>query len=250
MTRAAKKQIDNNKIANQIVSSFVSSGNSDIVTSQLVASAAIDGVTVIASDGSESSLGFLGTIPDNKIKIIDNISKTLIADFNSNEIFGRLTESSGVYTLSYFSIQNGIETTVIINQTIDFLPAYNYALEDFPFNSGIRLSNSILSVLAQAPSYLLITSDTTINQHFDIVEIDKTAGNILITLGDISLGSILKNKEMIFKVIDKTMNTVTFQGTANNFEEENPIQIGNDPKLGILRIYANNNNFWRTAGIE
>ncbi len=246
MTRAEKKQIDNNKIANQIVAGFVASGNNDVVTSELVTAAAVDGVTVIASDGSESSLGFLVTIPNNKIKIIDNISKTLIADLNSNEIFGRLTESSGVYTLSYFSIQSGIETVVVINQTIDFLPAYNYALKDFPFNSAIRLINSTLNVVAFPPSFLSVTSNVTINQHFDIVEIDKTAGNIIITLGDISLGSITKNREIIFKVIDTSMNTVTFQGTAGNFEDET-IELGNEPELESLTIYASNANIWRTV---
>lgn len=248
MTRAQKEQINNNKISNQIVTGFVASGNNDIVTSQLVTAAAVDNVDVIPSTGVESSLGFIVTTPDSKLKIIDSTSKSLIGDLNSNEIFGRLTESSGDYTLSYFSIQSGTETAVSITRTIDFFPCYNYALKDSPFNSNVRLVNSISNVVAQAPSFLAVTADVTINQHFDIVEIDRTAGNIIITLGDISLGSILKNKEMLFKVVDTTANTVTFKGTASNFEDEN-IQIGSDPQLGILRVYANNSNFWRTTGI-
>lgn len=248
MTRAQKKQINNNKIANMIVTSFAATGNNDIVTPELVTATAVDNVTVIPSTGVESSLGFLVTTPDNKLKIIDSTSKSLVGDLNSNEIFGRLTEAAGVYTLTYFSIQSGIETAVSITRTVDFFPCYNYALKDFPFNAGVRLVNSISAVVAQAPSFLAVTGDVTINQLFDIVEIDRTAGDIVITLGDISLGSILKNKEMLFKVVDLTMNTVTFQGTASNFEDEG-IQIGNDPQLGILKVYANNANFWRTSGI-
>lgn len=248
MTRGQKKQIDNNKIAKMTISSFVASGTSDIVTPELVTAASANGVTVIPSNGTESSLGFIVTSSTNKVDIIDSTSKSHIPDINSNEVFGKLTESSGVYTLSYFSIQSGVETAVSLSQTIDFLPSYNFAFKDFPFDSAIRLDNSIFNSVAQAPSFLSVTADVTINQHFDIVEIDRTAGNIIITLGDISLGSIIKNKKMTFKVININSNTITFQGTASNFEDEN-IQIGNDPQLGILEIYASNANIWRTTGI-
>ena len=248
MTRAKRKQIDNNKVSPMLVTGLVTSGTSDIVTSVLVTAAASDGVTVIPSTGSGSSLGFLVTTPFNKIKLVGNTSKSLIGDINSNEIFGRLTESGGVYTLSYFSMQSGSEVAVSLSATIDFFPQYNYEFKDFPFDSSLRILDNIVNVVAQAPSVLEISSNTTINSFSAYNEIDISGGDIIITLGDISLGAITKNLEMIFKIVANNGNTATFQGTANNFEDED-IQIGSDPELGLLRLIARNDNTWGTTGI-
>ncbi len=249
MTRAERKQIDNNKIGQMFVSGFIAAGASDIVTPELVIAAAADSVTVIPSTGTGSSLGFLVTNPLNKIKIVSNTTKSLIGDINSNEIFGRLTEAAGVYTLSYFSMQSGIEVSVSLNQTIGFFLEYNYEFKDFPFDSPLRLLDNITNVVAVAPSLLEASSDTTINQQFDIVEL-ALSSNITITLGDISLGSITKNKRMIFKITVNNGFHAEFKSlSGNDFEDEN-IQIGNDPLLGTLEVYASNDDFWRTTDIK
>ena len=92
-----------------------------------------------------------------------------------------------------------------------------------------------------------VTSDYTVTSSDRRVEVDATSGNIIITLPTIT--DDFKNKdEILFKRIDTSQNTVTFVGTSSNFEDEN-IQIGNDPQMGILRIYASNANTWRTTGI-
>lgn len=248
-TRVQKKQINNNKIGQMFISGFVAVGTSDIVTAVLVTAADNDNVTVIPSTGTEGSLGFLVTNPLNKVKIVSDATKSLIGDLNSNEIFGRLTEVAGVYTLSYFSMQSGIEVAVTLNQTINFFPEYNYEFKDFPFDSVLRLLDNITNVVAVAPSLLEVSSDTTINQQFDIVELDLSSGDIIITLGDISLGSITKNKRMLFKIIANNDFHAEFKSlSGNDFEDEN-IRIGHDPVLGILEVYASNNDLWRTVGI-
>jgi len=249
VTRVQKKQIDNNKIGQMFVSGFAAAGTSDIVTDELVIAASNDNVTVIPSTGVEISLGFLVTNPLNKIKIVSNATKSLIGDLNSNEIFGRLTEVAGVYTLSYFSIQNGTETAVTLSQTIDFFPEFNYKFKDFPFDSPLRVLDNIVNVVAVAPSLLQTSSNITINQHFDIVEIDLSSGSIIITLGDISLDSIIKNKRILFKIIANSGNNATFKSLSGNDFEDEDVEIGNDPLLGILEVYASTDDFWRTTSI-
>ncbi len=246
-TRVQKKQINNNKIGQMFVSGFVAAGESDIATSVLVTAAINDKVTVIPSTGTENSLGFLVTNPLNKVKIVNNTTKSLIGDINSNEVFSRLTEAAGVYTLSYFSIQNGTETSVTLNQTIIFFPEYNYEFKDFPFDSPLRLLDNIINVVAVAPSASIITDDITINQIEDIKEIDLSLKNITITLGDISLGSITKNKRMLFKIKINNGFAATFKSLSGNDFEDEDIQIGNDPLLGVLEVYADNNNIWGTT---
>ena len=107
------------------------------------------------------------------------------------------------------------------------------------------------SAAAAAAAPTLTTTDITADYTLQVGdirnEVDATSGNITITLPAIT--SSFKNKDyIVFKRIDTTMNTVTFVGTASNFEDEN-IQIGNDPQLGVLVIYASNSNIWRTRDI-
>lgn len=229
-TRVQKKQIANNKVAKMVITGFVANGASDIVTPELVTAAAADGVTVIPSAGTEASLGFIVTPPNNKVNIIDNTSKNLIGDINSNEIFGRLTEAAGVYTLSYFSVQNGIETSVSLNLTIDFLPSYNFAFKDFPFDANLRFTNSALVVIGQAPSLLEITANSIIQQHFDFIEADLTTApadsTTIITLGDLANGSIIKNKLVTINRIDTdTTKKLRVSGLNNNFVEDNSFTL-------------------------
>lgn len=93
-----------------------------------------------------------------------------------------------------------------------------------------------------------ITNDSTIIAADERIEIDASSGDIIITLPTIT--SSFKSKvEILFKRIDTSLNTVTFVGTSSNFEDEN-FQLGNDPQQGTIRIYASNNNIWRTSGLE
>ena len=178
MTRTEKKQIDNNKIAPMVVTNFTASGTSDDVTSVLVTAAAVDDVTVTPSDGTESSLGFIVTSSDNLVKLVDTTNKNLVADENLDEVFGRLTESSGVYTLSYFSNESGIENAISLSENIDFFPNFNYALEDYPFDANLRLGSSILDIASQKQSLLSVTSNVAITQHHDIIEMDATSSKV------------------------------------------------------------------------
>ena len=107
----------------------------------------------------------------------------------------------------------------------------------------MSITSSLLK--SNAISILNISKDTTLSRHYDLVEIDATSGNIIITLP--VTNSNFKNKgSILFKRIDTTENTVTFIGTNGNFEDEN-LQIGLDPQLETLTIYASKANIWRTV---
>lgn len=91
-----------------------------------------------------------------------------------------------------------------------------------------------------------VTGNFTLKATDQRVEIDATSGNITITLPTIT--AAFKNKSnILFKRIDTTSNTVTFVGTGGNYEDEN-LQIGNDPQLESIKIYASNDNTWRRDG--
>ncbi len=248
-TRVQKKQINNNKIGQMFVSGFVATGTSDIVTAVLVTAASADNVTVIPSAGSESSLGFLVTNPLNKVKIVNSTTKSLIGDLNSNEIFGRIIEAAGIYTLSYFSIQSGVETSISLGQTIDFFPEYNYKFKDFPFDSPIRLLDNITNVVAKSTSSLLITSDTLLTEYHNRIEIDNSSSDVTLTLPNNT--SVFEGREPMDVVVINDITNINnlakiIAETPSNLDEVNQ-EIILDIELGVRVYFSSINNKYRST---
>ncbi len=136
--RLQPKQLEDYKIYPVGIANFTADGTSDVVTTQLTTAAGNDGVPVQV--GAATTEGFITSGANNKVWIFDTSSKTAIDDGLGNEVYGRLTEAAGVYTLSYYSIQSGTETAVSISSTaIDFYVNYNYLFKNIPNDANIRL---------------------------------------------------------------------------------------------------------------
>lgn len=86
------------------------------------------------------------------------------------------------------------------------------------------------------------SSSNTINIFSRIIEVDCTAGNVVLTLGTVN-NNIPKNIEMIIKRIDDSFNLLTINGTAGNYEDEGIILFG----LEATRIYASKSGIWRAV---
>ena len=133
-----RKQIEAFQIGRMGVINFSASGLSDVVTTEITASAGTDGVPVQV--GALTTEGFITTGANNKVLIFDTSSKQAIDDGLGNEVFGRLTEAAGVFTLTYFSLQSGVETAVTLPATsIDFFVNYNYSFKNLPNDILVRV---------------------------------------------------------------------------------------------------------------
>ena len=132
------KQIEKYLMGTMAISSFSATGISDVVTTQVTAAAGSDSVPVQV--GSATTEGFITTGANNKALIFDSTTKEAIDDGSGNEIYGRLTEAAGVYTLTYFSIQSGTETSVDISKvTLDLTINYNYSFKNLPNDVYVRI---------------------------------------------------------------------------------------------------------------
>ena len=141
--RLQPKQIEDYKIGRMGVLAFTAAGADDIVTTQITASAGTDGVPVQV--GAATTEGFITTGANNKVLMVDAAAKQAIDDGLGNEVFGRLTEAAGVYTLSYFSIQSGVETAVTLASTsIDFFVNYNYLFKNLPNDILVRVNGTVV----------------------------------------------------------------------------------------------------------
>lgn len=60
--------------------------------------------------GSSINAGVVTDAPNNRVEIRNYESQTFIEDAEGQKVYGRLTESAGVWTLSYYTLEAGVET--------------------------------------------------------------------------------------------------------------------------------------------
>lgn len=130
------------------ISAFTADGASDTVTSAIttaLSTAGRGGVAVpLQASSGEDSVGVVVT-GDNRVEIYDAATKQKVKDASGNEVYGRITHSGGVYTLTYYSLVSGTETayTSFSSTSIDFEFLYRFDLYRLPsgFATGVKSRN-------------------------------------------------------------------------------------------------------------
>jgi hypothetical protein len=144
MTRLSSKQII--KLADGFIRvlNLSASGGSNVVTTLITTALSTAGDNGVAVPLQVASNTAMGVVTNVTIPIFSNLTKraiidTAVADASSNEVYGKLTESGGVYTVSYFSLINGTETAYSFPSAtaIDFLIPYRFDFERLPKNFAI-----------------------------------------------------------------------------------------------------------------
>ncbi len=131
------------------IDNFSATGLNDVVTTPittLLGSAGDLGVTVplqvsTYNSGTQTE-GLITTGTGNKVEIYDSTTKQKLDDNQGNEVYGRLTESGGVYTLTYYSLISGVETAFDIGTTtIDFEFLYRFEFHNLPVNFAVAIQS-------------------------------------------------------------------------------------------------------------
>ncbi len=142
------KQIDKNLAASIQISGFSAAGVDDVVTSVIttaLSTAGDGGASVpLQASTSVSTIGVVTTTPNNRVEVWANATKDKITDSNGEEVYGRITESGGVYTLTYYSLNpsTGAETSYSFSSTtsIDFEFTYRFDFNRYPTDAAIAVS--------------------------------------------------------------------------------------------------------------
>lgn len=161
MTLLDKSQIDSLQFARIGALNLSATGGSTVVTSALttvLATSGDGGVSVPLQPSTNSTVGLVTTGTDNVALIAATATKRPIADSNNNEVYAKLTEASGVYTLSYFSLVAGTETAFSFPSAtnIDFYFVYQFDAARMPRNAGVSLNSRIIQQDPGAASSSLI----------------------------------------------------------------------------------------------
>lgn len=143
MDRIQPKQINKKISASILVSNITVNGLSNNVTTPItnnLTNAGYMGNSVeFKKSNNESQSGIITQSPYNKVEIFLNSNKKKII-FNDSEVYGRILESSNVYTLYFFYLLNGVEEeySFLSNTQIDFEFNYRYELKDLPTDFNIQ----------------------------------------------------------------------------------------------------------------
>jgi uncharacterized membrane protein len=121
-------------------------GVSATVTAALATAAATAGrgsVAVPVQAMSATTEGFATTSPSNSAQIWSAVTKKKLTDNTpaENEVFGRITQAAGVYTLSTYVLIGGVETSYAIPSTlpIDIEAVYQFSFEHLPADTFIGM---------------------------------------------------------------------------------------------------------------
>jgi hypothetical protein len=117
--------------------------------------------------GNATTLGVATTAPYNRCEIRDSATGTYIEDGGGQRVYARITESSGVWTLSFFTNEAGVETAHTLassNIILVFQEVFN--LETIPtfgsstgFLGSYDLTNDIIYATDTIAGKVLLAND-------------------------------------------------------------------------------------------
>lgn len=173
-------------------SNVAASGASTNVTSAIttaLSTAGKAGVSVpVQVSADEDSVGVVTASTLNLVAIQNNTSKDKIKDSAGNEVYGRLTQSAGVYTLTYYTLVNGTETAFNLPaQSIDIDFSYRFDFARLPSDFAIALGGRVVNNDPRGSGASTFTELLTVTGTNAISALTKTpsaTANILLIVND------------------------------------------------------------------
>lgn len=125
------------------------------------------------------------------VEIYDSATGEKINDGNGNEVYGRITEAAGVYTLSFYSLVAGTETAYNMpTSTLDFIFTYQFDFVDYPTNGALSIKSKKVQddIKGGAKSFTETLTVTAID----------TVSNTTKTVSDVTKALLFVNGQMLF----------------------------------------------------
>jgi len=162
--------------------------------------------------GTSTVAGVVTTAPYNKCVIISNVDETAIVDGGGQVVYARITESSGVWTLSYYTSESGTETA-----------------HSMVSNVSIRVYYVEVYNLASIPTF---SEDAGYTQSLDLTADVVDASNV--QRGAVSTGAQTFGGDKTFDGSVRLRSSV-FLDSVNNASTGSSVTLTN-PAVGIIRL--------------
>jgi hypothetical protein len=157
------------------VTSFTASGTSTVVTTAIttaLSTAGEGGVSMPLQVASSSQVGAIVT-GNNRVEIYDSTTKEKLVS-SGLEVYGRLTQSAGVYTLSYFVLDAGVETAVTIATDINFEFPYRFDFARVPSDFAISVKTKFVGEDPNGSGYTIIREVRSVTALNTLANLSKT----------------------------------------------------------------------------
>lgn len=131
--------------------------------------------------GSNTQAGVITTAPYNKVYIRNNTTGKAFEDASQRQVYGRLTESSGVWTISFYVLITGVETAYNFNGTDDAGETFDYT-----YFEVVQIGNSDpRNVVNLFENIDEINSSNPLNHSHIIDPLTVTAQNVISDLSQV-----------------------------------------------------------------
>ncbi|TFI51023.1 hypothetical protein BLD44_028520 [Mastigocladus laminosus UU774] len=133
------KQIERQFYGFVEISNFTANGTSDVITTPLTTALTTAGDSGVAVPLQVASSSQIGVVTGASTYVYNRASQEPVLDASGNKVYARVTEASGVYTLSYYSLVSGTETAYSFasDTVIDFGIVYSFDFYRVPKNFAV-----------------------------------------------------------------------------------------------------------------
>lgn len=157
------------------VTSFTASSTSTVVTTAIttaLSSAGSGSVSMPLQVASATQVGVIST-GNNRVEIYDSATKEKLVS-SGLEVYGRLTQASGVYTLSYYVLNTGVETAVTVATDIDFEFPYRFDFARVPSDFAISVKTKFVGEDPTGSGYSIIREIRNVTALNTLASLSKT----------------------------------------------------------------------------
>jgi len=152
------------------------------------------------SGGDANTAGVVTSAPDNYVSILEKETGGEIEDPSGNRVFARLTETAGVWTLSFFVNLAGTETSYNLpSEDIRFLYREVFTAADRPTlgaNVGIYDTQSAIGDIPDASPTQRGAVNTSAQSFAGVKEFNSRPTTGGVDLVDISASQVITNKDI------------------------------------------------------
>ncbi|MBW4597474.1 MAG: hypothetical protein KME46_32405 [Brasilonema angustatum HA4187-MV1] len=190
------------------VNNASATGGSITVTSGITTALSTAGEGGVAVPLQVASATQIGVVAPGVVPLFANSTKKPLTDANGNEVYGKLTEASGVYTLTFYSNVNGTETAYSFSAAtaIDYLISYKYDLGRYPSDAATAYPVGDINIAAQ--------SGSTIPRWYN-EKLNVTASNVVS-----SLSKLPQSATTVFLIVNGKVENA-FGGASAAFSMNN-----------------------------
>ena len=182
------------------------------VISTALSTAGKGGVGVpVQVSANDDGVGIITAASTNLVQIQRTGSGLKITDAGNNEVYGRLTEAGGVYTLRYFTLADGTETpfNFAASTPIDFDFSYRFDFARLPGDFAIAIPTRVISndprgAAAGSQTYSELLTVTALNTLSALTRTPNVAANLFLIINT-AIYSTFGGATAAFSVAGKTI---------------------------------------------